>query len=187
MMLLHSGCRIRSWQSTCSHILRKQVKYHLILFSRYSVNIPLNFAAALLTSGKTKLNETFIWTCFCFLLFVDESTLIKKNVSPYIRKFRWDRVQEQEGLPNIWVNAQIFSLYMRRSLVIYYFALNPSEYHKIRGKFSFLFYQCIRWDVCAGSPRCTTGTSCRRRRSSSGLLSRRRQTPSSKLPTRYTV
>ncbi len=51
--------------------------------------------------------------------------------------------------------------------------------------FILFFYQCIRWDVCAGSPRCTTGTSCRRRMSSSGSLSRRRLTPSSKLPTRY--
>ncbi len=42
-----------------------------------------------------------------------------------IRKFSWDRVQSHicEGLPNIWGNAQIFSPYMRRSLVIY--ALHP--------------------------------------------------------------
>ncbi len=194
MMLLYSGCRIRSWQSTCSHLLRKQVKYHLLLFTRYSVNIPLHFAAVLLTSSKTKLNETLIWICCCcpqgFLLFVDESILIKKKtkLSSHMRKFKWDRVEKvinEEGLSNIWGNAQIFSLYMRRPLGIYYFASDPSEYPNIWGKFSFLFYQCIRWDVCAGSPRCTTGISCRRRRSSSGLLNRRRQTPSSKLPTRY--
>ncbi len=49
----------------------------------------------------------------------------------------------EEGAPNIWGNAQIFSPYMRRSLVIYDFAPDPSKFPNIRGKFNFLFYQCI--------------------------------------------
>jgi hypothetical protein len=35
-----------------------------------------------------------------------------------------------------------FSLYMRRPLVIYDFAPDPSEFPYIRGKFYFIFYQC---------------------------------------------
>ncbi len=42
----------------------------------------------------------------------------------------------------VWGNAQIFSPYLRRSLVIYDFAPDPSEFPYIWGKFYFLFYQC---------------------------------------------
>ncbi len=35
-----------------------------------------------------------------------------------------------------------FSPYMRRPLVIYDFAVDPSDSPYIQGKFSFLFYQC---------------------------------------------
>ncbi len=42
----------------------------------------------------------------------------------------------------IWGNAQIFSPNIRRSLVIYDFAPDPSEFPKLWRKFSFLFYQC---------------------------------------------
>jgi hypothetical protein len=73
-----------------------------------------------------------------------KSSQIKKETkfSSYIRKFRWDWVQKviyEEGLPNMWGNAQIFSPYMKKSLVIYYFAPNPSEFPNLWGKFSFLF------------------------------------------------
>ncbi len=37
----------------------------------------------------------------------------------------------EEGFPNIRGNAQIFSPYMRRSLVIYDFAPDPSEFPNI--------------------------------------------------------
>jgi hypothetical protein len=37
----------------------------------------------------------------------------------------------EEGLPNIGGNAQIFSPYMRRSLVIYDFAPDPCEFPNI--------------------------------------------------------
>jgi hypothetical protein len=46
----------------------------------------------------------------------------------------------EEGLSNIWAN---FSPYMRRPLVIYDFAPDPSSFPYIWGKFSFLFYQCM--------------------------------------------
>ncbi len=46
----------------------------------------------------------------------------------------------EEGLPTIWGNAQIFSPYMRMSLVIYDFAPDPSEFPNIWGN---LFYQCV--------------------------------------------
>jgi hypothetical protein len=71
----------------------------------------------------------------------------------------------------IWGNAQIFSPYMRRSLVIYDFAPDPSECHNIWGKFSFLFYQCTLYYTCRGwrsysakcckTRRCLKEMSCR--------------------------
>jgi hypothetical protein len=87
------------------------------------------------------------------------STLIKKKKkSSYIRKFRWDRVQS-----HIWGRASLFmrkcadiSPYMRRPLVIYDFAPDPSEFPYIWGKFYFLFYQCSlgwRWPYHCGDPR----------------------------------
>jgi hypothetical protein len=45
----------------------------------------------------------------------------------------------EEGLPNIGGNAQIFSPYMRRSLVIYDFAPDPSEFPNIWEHFLFFF------------------------------------------------
>ena len=56
----------------------------------------------------------------------------------------------EEGLPKIWGKTQIFSPYMRRSLVIYDFAPDPSEFPNIWRKFSFLFYQC-RINTCTVS------------------------------------
>ncbi len=47
--------------------------------------------------------------------------------------------KSQEGLPK---NAKILSPYMRRSLVIYDFAPDPSEFPDKGEKFYFLFYQC---------------------------------------------
>ncbi len=57
-------------------------------------------------------------------------TLIKKETkfSSYMRKFKWDlcKVIYEEGLPNIWGNAQIFHhIHMRRPLVIYDLAWHP--------------------------------------------------------------
>ncbi len=46
-----------------------------------------------------------------------------------------------KGFLNMRKCANI-SPYMRRPLVIYEFAPDPSEFPYIRGKFSFLFYQC---------------------------------------------
>ncbi len=45
------------------------------------------------------------------------------------------KVMYEEGLPNTWVNAQIFSPYMRRLLVIYEFAPDPPEFPNIWGHF----------------------------------------------------
>ncbi len=60
---------------------------------------------------------------------------------------------------------------MRRSLVIYDFAPDPSECHNIWGKFSFLFYQCTLYCTCRGwrsysakcckTRRCLKEMSCR--------------------------
>jgi hypothetical protein len=79
----------------------------------------------------------------CLQRCIKYYTLIKKKTkfSSYLRKFRWDWVKAiyEEGLPHIWGNAQIFSPYMRRSLVIYVFAPEPSEFPYIWGKFYFLF------------------------------------------------
>jgi hypothetical protein len=47
----------------------------------------------------------------------------------------------EEGLPNIWGKAHIFSSYMRRSLVIFDFEPDPSEFPNIYEE-NFLFYQC---------------------------------------------
>jgi hypothetical protein len=52
------------------------------------------------------------------------------------------KVIYEEGVPNIWGNAQIFSPFMRRSLVIYDFAPDPSKFPNVWGKFYFLFHQC---------------------------------------------
>ncbi len=49
------------------------------------------------------------------------------------------KVIYEKGLPNIWGNAQIFSPYMRRSLVIYDFAPVSSKFPNIWGNFYFLF------------------------------------------------
>ncbi len=50
---------------------------------------------------------------------------------------------DEEGLPNIWGKAQIFHNIMKRLLVIYDFAPDPSEFPYIWGKFYFIFYQCV--------------------------------------------
>ncbi len=75
-------------------------------------------------------------------------TLIKNKTkfASYIRKFRWDRVHS-----HVWGRASqymrkctnIFTIYEDwRSLVIYDFAPEPSEFPNIWGKFYFIFYQC---------------------------------------------
>ncbi len=58
------------------------------------------------------------------------------------------KVIYEEGLPNIWRNAQIFHrICMRRPLVIYDFAPDPSEFPYLWEKISFLFYHCTILDV----------------------------------------
>ncbi len=71
-------------------------------------------------------------------------TLIKK-----IKIFIYKEIQMGSGaksylrkgflMANIWGNAQIFSPYMRRLLVVYDFAPDPFKFPSIWGKFSFLF------------------------------------------------
>ncbi len=58
----------------------------------------------------------------CLFPAVPPPTQIKKKTNfPHIhvRKFRWEVIYKREGFPYIWGNAQIFSSYMRSSLVKY--------------------------------------------------------------------
>jgi hypothetical protein len=65
---------------------------------------------------------------------VEKSTYTDKKetkFSSYIKEFRWDRVQViyEEGLPNIYMRkCANFSPNMRRPLIIYDFAPDPSEF-----------------------------------------------------------
>jgi hypothetical protein len=74
-------------------------------------------------------------------------TLIKKKIkfSSFIRKFRIEcscKVIYEEGLPNIWGNAQIFSHIWGGRQSYMTLQLLHSEFPYIRGKLDFLFYQC---------------------------------------------
>ncbi len=59
-------------------------------------------------------------------------------------------------LTNKWGNAQIFSPYMRRSLVIYDFALDPSEFPHIwdEAHLIFFFISVITWRIFALMKQC---------------------------------
>ncbi len=60
------------------------------------------------------------------------------------------KVIYEEGLPNMLGNAQIFPPYMRRSLVTYDFAPDPSEFpNTYMRKILSSFYQCT---ACPGRP-----------------------------------
>jgi hypothetical protein len=75
--------------------------------------------------------------------YTPHHALIKKKTkfSSYMRKFRWYRVQSPiwGRLHSILGNAQLFAPYMRRTLVIYDFTPDPSEFPNIWGNFLFFF------------------------------------------------
>ncbi len=92
-----------------------------------------------------------------------DTALIKKKTkfSSYIRKFRWDRVQNhiqyEEGLPNyISGNVQICSPYIRRSLVIYVFAPDSSKFPKYEENYIFFFIRVLTNERCSYDNTITT-------------------------------
>ncbi len=74
------------------------------------------------------------------LLYTDKK---ETKFSLYIGKFRWDRGSKSYMRKGSWYMRKCTNMFtMRRSLVIYDFAPDPSEFPNIWGKFYFLFYQC---------------------------------------------
>jgi hypothetical protein len=78
-----------------------------------------------------------------FLAPDEDSSLIKKNLFIYKENKMGSGAKSymRKGfLIYVWGNAQIFSPYLRRSLVIYDFAPNPSEFSYIQYEENFIFF-----------------------------------------------
>ncbi len=89
-----------------------------------------------------------------------EACTDKKNF-PYIRNSDWSgcKVIYEEGLPNIWDNAQIFSHILGGRSSYMTLQPLPSGFPYIWGKFCFLFYQCAMTIIAslAGKPNSWSG------------------------------
>ncbi len=150
----------KEWRSDCQTARVKKVTLVLISHCSKTTKIYdscLSLPKFLWLCGNTTLAESLCsevfeyCRSFCQLFFFFDSMCCTDTKENEIFLIQYKEIQMgsgaksyiyDEGLPNIWGNAQIFHRIMKRLLVIYDFAPDPSGFPYIWGKFYFN-YQCV--------------------------------------------